>query len=186
MSDTGAGVNAEAISGVAFRATSANNFAIYATSQDADTINATANSAGHAGVSANNSNTSGGFGVWAKARTAGHFESSLGYCVEAMGTADIDAIDSTTSSPNHAALAGHNNGGGFGLWVASDTKTGQVGGIGIYARGATHAAQFDGHIQHNGDVHHAGTVYAKTDVVLGSDCVEDFEIDSATDVEPGT
>jgi hypothetical protein len=58
-----------------------------------------------------------GVGVWASGSPAGHFESSKGYCVEAVGTADVDAINATTSSPHHAALAGHNNGGGYGLWV---------------------------------------------------------------------
>jgi hypothetical protein len=70
--------------------------------------------------------------------------------------------------------------------VASDSKSGQVGGIGVYARGVTHAALFDGHVQHNGDVHHTGTVFAKVDVVLGSDCAEDFDIASAAEAEPGT
>jgi hypothetical protein len=62
-----------------------------------------------------------GVGVWASGSPAGHFESSKGYCVEAVGTADVDAINATTSSPHHAALAGHNNGGGFGLWAHGKT-----------------------------------------------------------------
>jgi hypothetical protein len=65
--------------------------------------------------------SSGGSGVWAQGSPAGHFESSKGYCVEAVGTADVDAINATTSSPHHAALAGHNNGGGFGLWAKGKT-----------------------------------------------------------------
>lgn len=55
----------------------------------------------------------GGFGVWASGSPAGHFESSKGNCVEAVGTADTDAIIATTTSPNHAALSGRNTGGGY-------------------------------------------------------------------------
>ena len=116
----------------------------------------------------------------------GQFAGKFDGVVQVNGTGDTDALNASTPSPNHAALSGTNNGGGIGLWAVSDSKTGQVGGVGVYARGATHAALFDGHIQHNGDVHHTGTVFAKVDVVLGSDCAEDFDIVSATEIEPGT
>jgi hypothetical protein len=105
--------------------------------------------------------------------------SSGGNAVQATCTADTDAIVATSSSPNHAAVSGHNNSGGFGLW-ASSTATGGQGGIGVYATGAKYAALFDGPVQVN------GTLTATQDIVLGSDCAEDFDIASSTQIDPGT
>jgi hypothetical protein len=107
--------------------------------------------------------------------------------LQAVNTGDVDCINGTTNSQNHAAVAAHNNGGGFGLWAASDNKTGNVAGVGIYARGATHAAVFDGHIQHNGDHTCTGTMTVVKDIVLSAaDCAEEFDIAPSSEIEPGT
>lgn len=135
--------------------------------------------------------------------------SSSGNAISANSTGDTDAIISTSSSPNHAALSGVNNSGGYGVW-ASSTNSGGKGGIGIYGTGALHAAQFDGHVQitgelgvisgsapwaidtigpsrFNGDITASGNVTVSGDILLpGSDCAEDFDVDSAADFDPGT
>ena len=184
----------------------------------------------------------------------GQFAGKFDGVVQVNGTGDTDALNASTPSPNHAALSGTNNGGGIGLWAVSDSKTGNVGGVGVYARGATYAAQFDGNIKVNGSfvstsgraidascsdpnndciagtssaTTHAGvsannsgagyglwassingcaiygkstnvaalfdgkvqvngTLTATQDIVLGSDCAEDFDIASAAEIEPGT
>jgi phage-related tail fiber protein len=72
--------------------------------------------------------------------------------VSVNDTKDEDALGSTSGSSHHAAVAAHNNSGGFAFWGNSDSK----GGIGIYARGATAAAQFDGAVSVN-DTNDEGT-----------------------------
>jgi hypothetical protein len=48
------------------------------------------------------------------------------------------------------------------------------------------SATITGNLQVNGDHHCAGTMYAKLDVVLGSDCAEDFDVSTMSEVDPGT
>jgi hypothetical protein len=43
-----------------------------------------------------------------------------------------------------------------------------------------------GDVEVGGDVHVQKTLHAITDVVLGSDCAEDFDIAPLTEIEPGT
>jgi hypothetical protein len=93
-----------------------------------------------------------------------------------------DGVSGFSSANNHAGVSAVNDGGGHGL-SASSSKT---GGIGVYAAGAKYAAQFDGAVQVNGDHHCTGTLTAKVDVVLGSDCAEDFDIAGCGEIEPGT
>jgi hypothetical protein len=104
-----------------------------------------------------------------------------GAAIQAFSSVDADAINSTSYSSNHAAVSGHNNAGGFGLW-ASSTTGGR--GIGVYARGASYAGVFDGTVQVNGDLLVTG------DVVLinqAGDVAEDFDIEpEPRPVEPGT
>ena len=156
------------------------------TSSGGDGVNGESQTNQHAGVSANNTN--GGYGLWAKSwgskpgtgGIAGYFNSDGNFAIQAVCTADVDAVNVQSNSPNHAALSGWNNSGGFGLWAVSDQATGQVGGVGVYGRGAKYAAQFDGQVQVN------GVLTATQDVVVGADCAEDFDIASAVEVEPGT
>jgi hypothetical protein len=140
----------------------------------------------NAGVSARN--TGGGAGLWVQARgpnpnsggVAGYFDSDGKFAIQAVCTADIDAVNVQSNSPNHAALSGWNNNGGIGLWAVSDHATGPVGGVGVYGRGAKYAAQFDGQVQVN------GVLTATQDVVVGSDCAEDFDVASGTEIDAGT
>lgn len=54
-----------------------------------------------------------------------------------------------------------------------------------YAQGGI-AGSFTGSVTVSGDHRCLGTVYAKLDVVLGSDCAEDFDIEQSAEIEPGT
>jgi hypothetical protein len=177
ISDSGVAMQASSNTGSALKASSG-GIGVLATSRTLDAVNGTSSSPAHAGVSANNDG--GGFGLWARAKTAGYFEGDGGNAIQAVDTSDVDAIVATSSSPNHAALAAHNNSGGFGVWAASDSNAGSVGGIGVYARGHKYAGQFDGDVQVN------GTLTATKDVVLGSDCAEDFDLAVSAQIEPGT
>jgi hypothetical protein len=100
------------------------------------------------------------------------------------GSQSFDAVVGETSSNAHAGVTGRNL-----------TTT---GGVGVYGVGGQYAGKFDGAVQvngnadvtgtlnANGDAHVTGTMYAKVDVVLGSDCAEDFDVAPMAEVEPGT
>ncbi len=82
---------------------------------------------------------------------------------------------------NSSGVFAHNDAGGFGLSGISET------GTGLYAKGGKLPAQFDGPIQHNGDLTIQGNAKVSGDVVLtGADCAEDFAIGTETCVDPGT
>lgn len=150
--------------------------AIVATSITQDTIQSHCDAQGHAAVSATNANAS-GFGVWAQCRgVAGLFNGAVQ--VNNPTDDDVDGFVSTSVTQGHAAVAGHNNGGGFAFWGASDS----AGGTGIYARGAKQAAQFDGAVEVN------GTLNVRDDIVLAAaaDFAEEFDLAGTADAEPGT
>ncbi len=115
---------------------------------NADAFNATSASAQHAGVSANN--TAGGFGLWTSSNGVGIYGRGTTYAgqfdgnVVVSGNASADAFIATSASPQHAGVSANNTAGGFGLWCSSN-------GMGIYGRGATLAAQFDGNVVVNGN-----------------------------------
>ena len=95
----------------------------------------------------------------------------------------VNGLSHAGGTNAHAGVAGINDAGGFGLWGQSDAQ----GGIGIQARGAQHAAVFNGHIQHNGDFDCTGTVNVETDIILANaDCAEEFDVLDAAVAEPGT
>jgi hypothetical protein len=145
---------------------------VYGASVGNDGIQGTSQSSQHAGVSG--TNTGGGSGLWGRASTGiGVYGASVGN----------DAIQGTSQSSQHAGVSGTNTGGGSGLW-----GDGGAAGIGVYAKGAQHAAVFDGHLQCNGDVHHTGTLTVDTEIVLSAaaDFAEEFDLTGAVDAEPGT
>jgi len=165
ISDSGIGVKATSTSGVALQATSQGNFAVQAIcTGDVDTINATSNSPNHAAVSASNSNTSGGLGVWAKARTAGYFESTGNFAVQAVASADVDTINATSNSPNHAAVSATNNNNGFAVWAK-----------------AKQAGYFEGGVEITGTLKVDGDI-----VFAGGDCAEEFDVGTLDEIEPGS
>jgi len=127
------------------------------TSTDTDAVIATSSSPQHAAVSANNS--SGGFGLWARAKTAGYFYGDGGYAIQAVSTStDTDAVIVTSSSPQHAAVSANNDGGGFGLWAKAKI-----------------AGYFDGDVMVTGDIR-----------LLGADVAENFGMIEDIAGEPGT
>jgi hypothetical protein len=177
---------------------------MWAESVNGDGLHAVTHSVNHAAVAGiNDSDGTTSWGVWGRGSPAGHFESSKGNCIEAVGTFDTDAIVATTTSPNHAAVAGHNSNGGFGVW-ASSTNSGGQGGIGLYAKGFKYAGQFDGPVVVAGqltaippsggnamvafgDVEVRGKLNVTVDVVLtGADFAEDFAVNASQTVQPGT
>ena len=93
--------------------------------------------------------------VWA-ANQAAEFDGGVQVngVLQVNDTKDEDAVVSTSGSKDHAAVAAHNSGGGFAFWGSSTTP----GGSGIYATGATQAAQFDGAVNINGDLKISGTL----------------------------
>jgi hypothetical protein len=83
------------------------------TSAGGDGVLGSSASSQHAGVSA--INTAGGYGVWAKGKTAGYFESTGGWAIQVVSTADADGINVSSKSQSHAAVSGTNTGGGAAL-----------------------------------------------------------------------
>jgi hypothetical protein len=114
-------------------------------------------------------------------------------------------IGATSSSPNHAAVSATNNSGGYALWASSPSVAGN-GGVGIYAKGAKHAAELDGTvlvtgqltviqgpapvphaINVTGDINVTRDINVGGDVVLsGADCAEEFDIAKAGEIDCGT
>jgi hypothetical protein len=125
-------------------------------SQGGDGVVGFSHSSAHAGVSS--VNDSGGFGVYAKANTAGYFESTGGWAIQAVNAHDNDCINATANSAGHAAVSGTNTGGGFGVWAKAKT-----------------AGHFEGDVEVTGDIR-----------LLGGDCAEDFDIGAVAEVDPGT
>jgi hypothetical protein len=166
---SGIGVSGLSGSGTGVEGASDTGIGVQGFSNGADAIQGTCGSPAHAGVSAYNSG--GGYAIWAKAVGEG-----------------TDAVLALSASSAHAAVSAQNSNGGIGVWATSDSNNrtpGNVGGVGLYARGATYAAVFDGsggpaQVQVN------GTLHATQDVVLGSDCAEDFDVSRPDEVEPGT
>ena len=123
-----------------------------------DALNSLSHSPQHAGVSANND--SGGFGIWASGTTAGYFQGN----VRVAGDAQNDAFNSLSHSPGHAGVSANNDAGGFGLWASGATA---------------------GYFQ--GNVTVTGTLNVGVDVILeGADCAEEFDLQAALDLDPGT
>jgi hypothetical protein len=129
-----------------------------------DAFNSLSHSPQHAGVSANND--SGGFGLWASGTIAGYFAGN----VRVAGDALSDAFNSLSHSPEHAGVSANNDAGGFGLWASGTT-----------------AGYFQGNVQMVGDATVTGTLNVGKDVILeGADCAEEFDLQAALDLEPGT
>lgn len=91
--------------------------------------------------------------------------------VGVVGTSDSnDAINGLSHSPQHAGVSANNDAGGFGLWAK-----------------ATTAGYFDGNVQMVGDASVSGTLSVGGDIVLeGADCAEEFDLQTALDLDPGT
>jgi len=108
----------------------------------------------------------------------GHSETNAGVVGEAT---KFHAVLAVSHDVNSSGVFAHNDAGGFGLSGISET------GTGLYAKGGKLAAQFDGPVQHNGDLKIQGNAKVSGDVVLtGADCAEDFAIGTETCVDPGT
>jgi hypothetical protein len=115
----------------------------------------------HTGVEGN---STGGTGVWATSK-------------------DGEAIHAITESSVFAAIAGfNNNANGTGAAIFGQ-KAGSVGDAG-YFDGSVHVTKT---LTVDLDAVVNGSLRARVDVVLGNaDCAEDFTVESAIEVEPGT
>lgn len=153
-----------------------------------DAVLGHSSSSANAGVAGHNTST-GGVGVYGTGgQYAGKFDGNVkvtgnlnatnanGQTISAVGTdPNNDCINGTSSAAGHAGVSANNTGSGFGLWASS------VKGVGVYAKGASLAAQFDGSVLVN------GTLTATTDIVLtAADCAEEFDIAADESAEPGT
>jgi hypothetical protein len=129
-----------------------------------DALNSLSHSPQHAGVSANND--AGGFGLWASGTVAGYFKGN----VQVAGDAVNDAFNSLSHSPAHAGVSANNDAGGFGLWASGTT-----------------AAYFQGNVEMVGNASVSGTLSVGVDLILeGADCAEEFDLQAALDLDPGT
>jgi hypothetical protein len=100
---------------------SGSGIGVVGTSLSSDAINGLSHSPQHAGVSANND--AGGYGLWAKAATAGCFLGNVQISgdVHVTGDALNDAFYSLSHCPQHAGVSANNDAGGFGLWASGTT-----------------------------------------------------------------
>jgi hypothetical protein len=105
----------------------------------------------------------------------------------------FDGVHGESQSPQHSGVAGINSSGGVGVYGASSGRAGYFAGH-VHADGDLSAGGsltanrgfFAAEVSALGDVHIQGTLTAQVDVVLGSDCAEDFDIAPYAEVEPGT
>lgn len=193
VSDAGQGVVAQSTTGVALTASSQSGTAVVATSAATDGVHGIGKNGIHgdsasptdSGVWGNN--TGGGHGVTGSTGAAG-----AGYGVYGISSAS-DGVHGVCNS-DASGVAG-----------ISDK------GTGIYGRGGKNAGVFDGSVQVNGslaaqaltgdkgnalavnssvqvtgNVTVTGTLTADTDIVLGADCAEEFDVACAVEAEPGT
>jgi hypothetical protein len=141
-----------------------------------------------------------GTGVW------GESDNGFGVCGASQTNSGVqgtstgfDGVHGESQSPQHAGVSGKNNGGGIGVYGASSGRAGYFAGHlhadgdlsaggNLTANRGTFAADVGvlGTLTVNGDHNVRGTVTALVDVVVGSDCAEDFDIAPSTEVEPGT
>jgi hypothetical protein len=180
---------------------------VYGSSSGFDAIVGESSSDAHAGVTGRNltSGANGGVGIYGVGGLyAGKFDGPLqvngnanvtgsltagsvsannpsGWAVTAV-SATQDSVNATSSAPTHTGVSANNNGGGFGLWASSPND----GGVAIYGKGSKYAGQFDGAVQVNGEVFVSATLSASDIYLPAADCAEEFDIESATDAEPGT
>ena len=96
-----------------------------------------------------------------------------------------DAVQGKSQSNQHAGVSGLNEGtaGGYGVYAYCSNAT----GVAIYATGGKFAGQFDGVLQVNGAANITSTLTVDADIVMtAADCAEDFDLQGAGEVEPGT
>jgi hypothetical protein len=166
-------------SGCGVMGTSVGGSGVKGTSTGFDAVVGETSSNAHAGVTGRNTTTgaNGGVGVYGVGgQYAGKFDGALlvnqgtlnanndtGWAVQATSKTQ-DAINATSSSPQHAGVSANNTGGGFGVWAQAKT-----------------AGQFNGNVNVN------GTLTVSTDIILtGADCAEEFDIARDHAIEPGT
>lgn len=166
---------------------------VYGSSTNLDGVQGVSSSSQHAGVSG--SNNSGGYGVWASSNANhgvyGQSQSpsngNAGVCgvntAQGPGvygsSANWDGVHGDSQSSQHAGVSGVNQAAGIGVYGASNGEAGHFEGN----------VTINGTLTHNGDCSVNGTLTVKTDVVLlaaGQDCAEQFELNEADQLEPGT
>jgi hypothetical protein len=94
-----------------------------------------------------------------------------------------DGVHGECQSSKHAGVSGVNTGGGYGVWASGKTAGHFEGDVEV-AGTLTATAKTAGHFA--GDVVVTGTLTATVDIVLGSDCAEDFDIVVSEAIGPGT
>jgi hypothetical protein len=194
-SSNGAGVAGSSVSGAGVTGSSQSGPGVRGESRNADGVNALSSSPSHTGVFG--ANNSGGKGVAGLSNSNsgvdGHSTSGPGVSGSSVsgegvfGSGGTNGVRGETKSDANVGVWARNLGAGAGLVAETATGIGLVAnfGIGLVAPKASGlAAQFNGHVQFNGNLNCA------LDIVLtnpaAQDCADDFDVVLDDFVDPGT
>jgi hypothetical protein len=168
------GVNGTSDTGTGVKGTSAKGWGVHGESQSTNR-GVVGISNGGEGVhgESNGSNASGARGVAGFNSSTGPKKTGGGQGVYGSSITG-DGVQGNSQSRADSGVAGINKSGGNGLYGESQ------GGYGVHAVSDKTAGYFEG------DVTVTKTLTAKVDVVLGSDCAEDFDVAPSAEIDPGT
>lgn len=133
-----------------------------------------------------------GYGVYGTSNSNDgvHGESQSDQHAGVFGTSKLfDGVHGESQSSQHAGVSGINTAGGYGVYAQSvnqSVKGSPPGIAGIFLGNVEIQGDITKVNNIQGDVTVMGTLTAKVDVVLGSDCAEDFDIVASAEVDPGT
>jgi hypothetical protein len=125
-------------------------------------------------------NSTGGRGI------AGTSNSAAGVFGSSSGS---DGIQGESQSSQHAGVSCINTAGGYGVYAQSvnqSVKGSPAGTAGIFLGNVEIQGDITAVNNIQGNVTVTGTMTALVDVVLGSDCAEDFDIVPDAEINPGT
>ncbi len=128
----------------------------------------------------------GGAGVWGENTATGNGGAGV------SGTSSSsDGVHGESQSNLHAGVSGVNTNGGIGVYGQGKTAGSFQGDVTVTGALTTNNLTTNGDVTITGDISKVnnvtvtGTLTANVDVVLGSDCAEDFDIVASQEVEPG-
>lgn len=193
----GAGVWGESDFGYGVFGASKTNPGVQGVSSGFDGVHGESHSAQHAGVSG--VNTSAGFGVYGYSDgNSGVVGKSSNFNGGWFESAQAEGVRGVSHNANHGGVVGVcMQANGIGVFGYCDDGTGTLVGTGVYGKSSQggEAGHFEGNVTingmltHNGNCSVNGTLTVQNDVVLlaaGQDCAEQFELNEAEQLEPGT
>jgi hypothetical protein len=132
------------------------------------------------------SSSVGGAGVWGENTATGNGGAGV------SGTSSsYDGVHGESSASQHAGVSGINTNNGIGVYGQGKTAGSFQGDVNVTGALTANDLTIDGNATITGDISKVnnvtvtGTLTANVDVVLGSDCAEDFDIVASQQVEPG-